>query len=120
MTDVVLVLTTADSAELAAQIAAVLVDERLAACVNVSAAMESTFRWEGAIEQATERQLVIKTTQAQVGAVQKRIAELHSYELPEFLVIPVAAGSPGYLDWVRSSTGAPGSGGTRSPSAESK
>jgi periplasmic divalent cation tolerance protein len=113
MTEVVLVLTTADSAELAEQIATALVDERLAACVNVSAPMQSTYRWAGTVERATEHQLVIKTTQAHVGAVQKRLAELHSYELPEFLVVPVAAGSPGYLDWVRSSTGGPGSAGTR-------
>jgi periplasmic divalent cation tolerance protein len=106
---VVLVLTTVDSMELGERIAAALVDERLAACVSVSSAVHSWYRWAGAVERATEHQLVIKTTQPQVGALQKRLAELHSYELPEFLVVPIAAGSPAYLDWVRSSTGGPGS-----------
>jgi periplasmic divalent cation tolerance protein len=113
MTDVVLVLTTVDSADAGSRIASALVEERLAACVSVSASAQSTYRWEGVVERATEYQLVIKTTQAQVGTLQRRIAELHSYELPEFLVVPVAAGSPAYLDWVRSATGAPGSAGTR-------
>jgi periplasmic divalent cation tolerance protein len=113
MTDVVLVLTTVDSAEAGERIAAALVGDRLAACVTVSAPVRSTYRWAGSVEQATEYQLVIKTTRAQVGALDTRLRQLHSYELPEFLVLPIAEGGAAYLDWVRSSTGASDSAGTR-------
>jgi periplasmic divalent cation tolerance protein len=99
--DVVLVLTTLGADINAVQLATTLVEERLAACVNVLPEMDSVFRWQGAVERDSERQLVIKTTRGQVLAVQACIAELHSYELPEFMVLAVADGSTAYLGWVQ-------------------
>jgi periplasmic divalent cation tolerance protein len=99
MTDVVLVLTTI-SEERAEPLARVLVDERLAACINIHGPMRSIYRWKGAVEHEAERQLIIKTTRDRVPALEARIKALHSYELPEFVVLPVEGGSEGYLDWV--------------------
>ena len=101
MTDCVLILTTVANAEAGASIARTLVEERLAACVNVHGAMTSCYRWQGAVEVAEERQLVVKTTVAQRQAVETRVRALHAYELPEFLVLPVLEGSDAYLQWVR-------------------
>ena len=102
--DVVLILTTVPAAARAETIARSLVDERLAACVNVLSTMTSFYRWQGTIEQEEERQIVIKTTRDRVPAVQTRLRDLHAYEVPEFLVLPVSDGSTGYLDWVRNET----------------
>ena len=103
MTDIVIVLTTVPDGELGETIASALVGERLAACVNVHAPMTSVYRWEGRVERESERQLVIKTTRDRVRLVQTRVAELHSYKLPEFLVLPVSDGSTAYLGWVAES-----------------
>ena len=80
-----------------------LVEEGLAACVNVLPPMESVYRWQGSVHQDAERQLVIKTRAERVDALRGRLATLHPYEVPEFLVLPVSAGSPSYLDWVKGS-----------------
>jgi periplasmic divalent cation tolerance protein len=103
MTDVILVLTTAPEDE-AERLARTLVDERLAACVNVHAPMTSIYRWKGAVERDTEQQLVIKTTSERLQALVERLTALHSYELPELLVVPTATGSVDYIAWVRSET----------------
>jgi periplasmic divalent cation tolerance protein len=100
MSRIVLVLTTVPSDALGEALATALVTERLAACVNVGAAMTSIYRWKGSVERETERQLVIKTTADRVTAVQQRIKELHPYELPEFVVIEVSGGSDEYLKWI--------------------
>ena len=102
MSRIVLVLTTVPSEALGEEIATALVAERLAACVNISAPMASIYRWKGNVERDVERQLVIKTTADRVMALQQRIKELHSYELPEFVVIDVSSGSEAYLKWVAS------------------
>ena len=101
MTDVVLVLSTVPDDERAELLARTLVDEHLAACVNLHAPMVSLYRWAGQIERAAERQLVIKTTTDLVPALEARLKQLHSYELPEFLVVPVTGGSEAYVSWVR-------------------
>ena len=101
MTDLVIVLTTVPEGDLGDTIARRLIEQRVAACVNVCAPMTSLYRWRGVVERETERQLVIKTTREHVPAVQACIAELHSYELPEFLMLAVAEGSTAYLGWVR-------------------
>lgn len=101
MTDVVLILTTVPADDRGEVIARTLVDERLAACVNLLAPMTSFYRWEGTVERDVERQLIVKTTRDRVLAIQERLAQLHSYELPEFVVLPVSDGSTGYLEWVR-------------------
>jgi len=102
--DIVLVLTTAPDDDRAVVWARALVEERLAACVNVHASMLSFYRWEGAVERDAERQLVIKTTRARVPALRGRLEELHTYELPEFVVLTVEAGSDGYVRWVGEQT----------------
>jgi len=96
----VIVLTTVPSDALGEEIAAALVGDRLAACVNIGAPMTSIYRWKGKVERETERQLVIKTTVDRVNVLQQRIKELHSYELPEFIVIELSGGSEAYLQWV--------------------
>src|SRR5262245_43424214 len=102
MSRIVLGLTSVPAEALGEEIATALVSERLAACVTISAPMTSIYRWKGNVERDVERQLVIKTTADRVKALQQRIKELHSYELPEFLVIEVSSGSEAYLKWVAS------------------
>jgi periplasmic divalent cation tolerance protein len=104
MPDTVLVLTTVSDDERADSIARALVDERLAACVNLHGSMTSFYRWKGIVERDAERQLVIKTTRERLPALEARLKALHSYELPEFLVVAVDAGSAAYLGWVREAT----------------
>jgi periplasmic divalent cation tolerance protein len=103
-TEVVVVLTTAPDEERAASWARTLVDERLAACVNLHSPMTSFYRWKGIVERAAERQMVIKTTRERIPALQARLGELHSYDLPEFLVLSVDSGSEEYLKWLAEQT----------------
>ena len=102
--DVVIILTTVPEGDLGEAVARRLIEERLAACVNVYGPITSFYRWRGAVERETERQVVIKTTRAHVPAVQACLAELHSYDLPELLVLAVADGSTAYLAWVEGET----------------
>jgi periplasmic divalent cation tolerance protein len=102
MTDVVLILTTMPDDPRSDEVARTLVDERLAACVNVHGPMMSTYRWKGKVECDRERQLIIKTTRDRVSALESRLRSLHPYELPEFIVVPVESGSEAYLKWVAS------------------
>ena len=105
MTDeYVLVLTTLPTDADGAAFARTLVEEHLAACVNLLAPMESIYRWDGNIETETERQLVIKTTRERVAALWDRVRELHPYDVPEFLVLPIVDGNDAYLRWVGEST----------------
>jgi len=99
-TDVVIVLTTAPDDDRVETWARRLVEERLAACVNIHGPMISLYRWKGAVERDPERQVVIKTTSDRVAALRTRLRELHSYELPEFVVLTVEDGSEEYLRWV--------------------
>jgi periplasmic divalent cation tolerance protein len=100
----VLVMTTLPADADAAGFAQTLVEDRLAACVNLLAPMESVYRWEGRIEREAERQLFIKTTRERVDALWQRIRELHPYDVPEFLVLPIVDGNDAYLRWVGEST----------------
>jgi periplasmic divalent cation tolerance protein len=100
----VVVLTTIGNGEDAHTLASILVNERLAACINVLAEMDSTYRWKGGVESERERQIVIKTTADRLPALQARLHDLHPYELPEFLVLPISGGSEKYLSWIREST----------------
>ena len=84
-----------------------LVDERLAACVNILPSIRSVYRWKNAVERADERQLVIKTTSSQVSALEARIRALHPYDIPEFIVIPIVQGSADYLFWIADATRKP-------------
>ena len=94
-----IVLTTLGADADAAAIARTLIDERLAACVNILPPMTSVYRWQGRVEQDREQQTVIKTASDRVDALQARLRQLHPYELPEFLVLD-ATGSDAYLAWV--------------------
>lgn len=103
MTDKRIVLTTAGSHEEAIKIARALVERQLAACVNIVARVESVYRWEGKVEEAEEFLLFVKTTESAAVRVQEAIRELHSYDLPESIVLPIMAGSDLYLEWIGSS-----------------
>jgi periplasmic divalent cation tolerance protein len=98
---VAICLTTCPDETIATRIADALVGEELAACVNQLPGVISTYRWQGALQCDHEVLLVIKTLEPQIEAVQRRVAALHPYELPEFVVLPVSTGSERYLDWIR-------------------
>lgn len=100
----VIVLTTMPADDDAVVLARALVEERLAACVNVLEPMTSVYRWQGEVRQDRERQLIVKTRADLVDALRDRLPSLHPYDVPEFLVLPVADGSDRYLEWVREST----------------
>ena len=104
MSDLILILTTMPDDKRADELAASLVEEQLAACVNVHAPMMSTYRWKGAVEREAERQIVIKTTPQRREAVEARLRTLHPYELPELVVID-ARSSEAYGRWVIESSG---------------
>ena len=101
---VVLILTTVPDDDSAETLARTLVEERLAACVNLHGPMTSLYRWNGVLEREPERQLIIKTTSDRIPAVEARVRQLHSYDVPEFLVVPVATGGAAYLSWVGEQT----------------
>jgi periplasmic divalent cation tolerance protein len=100
MTDKRIVLTTASSQEQARKIARHLVERRLAACVNTIPRVESVYRWQDKVESAQEWLLIIKTTAERFPAVRDAIRELHSYDLPECIVVSVEDGSLPYLKWL--------------------
>lgn len=102
--DYVIVLTTLPADADEAEFARVLVEERLAACVNLLPLMESIYRWEGRVERETERQIVIKTARERVAALWDRVREMHPYEVPEFIVLPIVDGNDSYLRWVGEGT----------------
>ena len=104
MTDYVIVLTTLPSEGDAERFALQLVEERLAACVNILPPMRSVYRWRNAVEQANERQLLIKTTRARLSALENRLRKLHPYDVPEFVVLPIDSGSADYLSWLSETT----------------
>jgi len=85
-----------------------VLDERLAACVQLLPQVESLYRWQGQIEQAEETLLLMKTSQARWPALRDRLAELHPYEVPEIVALEIADGLPAYLDWVRDETSGDG------------
>lgn len=107
MEGVRLVLVTAPARE-AAEMARTLVQERLAACVNLLPAVTSVYRWEGAVEEARETLMVLKTSAGRVEDLRGRVVALHPYEVPEFLVVPVESGLEAYLAWVLTETGGQG------------
>lgn len=96
-----IVLTTAANPDEARRIGRALVEERLAACTTLIPAVESIYRWQGAIETSAETMLLIKTEVGKLTQLEARLLALHSYDTPEFLVLPVHAGSDKYLAWMR-------------------
>jgi periplasmic divalent cation tolerance protein len=103
-----IVLTTAGSREEAEQIARALLEERLAACVNIVPGLTSIYRWKGDVETASELLLLIKTTAACVEGLEATLRRLHSYEVPEFLVLTPEAAGKSWLDWLLHETAPPG------------
>jgi periplasmic divalent cation tolerance protein len=104
MTDKIIVLVTCGSRKEARKIARALVGQRLAACVSeIGVPIASTYRWKGKVESAKEFLLFVKTTKKRFAAVRDEVRKLHSYEVPEIIALPIAAGSRTYLDWIASS-----------------
>ena|SRR5690348_102244 len=110
MTNKIVVLVTCGSINEAQQIGRALVDRKLVACANIfRIPVQSIYRWKDKIELAEEVLLLLKSSRSRFAAVQSAIRKLHSYDVPEIIALPIAAGSRGYLEWISSSV----SGGTR-------
>jgi periplasmic divalent cation tolerance protein len=105
MTDVLVVLVTAPSPEVAASLARALVEARLAACGNVLPGVRSIYRWEGKVCDEPETLLVLKTTRGRLEALRDEVLRRHPYQVPEVVALPVEGGSEGYLAWVREQVG---------------
>jgi periplasmic divalent cation tolerance protein len=110
VTDAVVVLVTAPTAEKAAELARALVEEGLAACGNVIPGLRSIYRWEGRVQDEPETLLLLKSRAGAFEALRRRIVELHPYDVPEVLRLPVEAVHEPYLAWIRDSVRTPGGG----------
>src|SRR5882762_9871553 len=104
MTDAVLVLTTLPNSEAAAELANRLVSEKLAACANILPALRSIYRWQGKVQDENEVLVLLKSRQGQYERLKTRILELHPYDVPEILAIPIERGHGAYLDWIARET----------------
>lgn len=104
MTPAIVVLVTVGSEREAETIATALLEERLAACVNVTSPVRSLYRWEGRIADDREWQLIIKTQARLFEALAARVHALHSYDVPEVIALPVLAGTTDYVDWIQKET----------------
>ncbi len=102
--ETILVISNLPDQESAAKLAAILIEQRLAACVNVQSPCTSVYRWQGKVETATEVPVFIKTTREHYPALEQAIKANHPYELPEIIAVPLVAGLPAYLEWVRTET----------------
>jgi periplasmic divalent cation tolerance protein len=102
--ETILVLTNVPDNAVAKTLAEAMVEQRLAACVNILPVVQSVYRWQGVIEQASEITLMIKTTRARYAELEQLIQHLHPYDVPEVIAIPVSAGLPSYLQWIESET----------------
>ena len=103
MDDVLLVISTFPDAETAKRISAALVTEKLAACANLLPAIDSIYRWQGKLEESAEVMGFFKTTRVRFSAFESRLRAMHPYEVAEVIAVPIADGSPPYLEWVRES-----------------
>ena len=103
MTQCLIYMTASNDAE-ARTIARILVQERLAACVNILAGMRSVYRWEGEIQEEAEIVLIAKTRRDRVSALTDRVTEIHSYDCPCVVAIPIDGGNPEFLDWIDAET----------------
>lgn len=104
MTDVILVLTMLPNADAAVEVAKAVVNEKLAACGNILPAVRSIYRWKGKVEDANEVLLLLKTRSEHFDRIRARILELHPYEVPEVLALPVEQGYYPYLEWLTRET----------------
>ena len=101
----VIVLTTFPADGDVEMVARTLVEERLVACVNILPVMDSVYLWQGTLDQSRERQMVLKTIHGRVDELMRRLEELHPYEVPELLVLPVSGGGERYLAWIGENVG---------------
>lgn len=101
MKDAFIVCCTCANAVEARRIATTLVEERLAACINILPSICSIYRWKGKVESAEEWLLLIKSAEPYFSKLRDRIAELHSYDTPEIIMLPIVAGSERYLSWLK-------------------
>jgi periplasmic divalent cation tolerance protein len=99
-----LVLTNVPDRAAAEKLADMLIEKRLAACVNILAPCRSVYRWKGALQHDEEHPMLIKTTQERYLALEQALRERHPYELPEIIAVPIERGLPAYLDWVAAET----------------
>jgi periplasmic divalent cation tolerance protein len=105
LTDKIVVLVTCGSKKEAERLASAVVEAKLAACVNIlTAPVQSVYRWKGKVERAKEFLLVIKSTRRKFAALTREIEKRHSYDMPEIIALPIAAGSRNYLKWIADST----------------
>ena len=104
MTSAIVVLVTVGSEREAETIATALLEERLAACVNITSPVRSLYRWEGRIADDQEWQMVIKTQARLFETLAARVRALHSYDVPEIIALPVLAGTTDYVDWIQNET----------------
>ncbi|MCP3870991.1 MAG: divalent-cation tolerance protein CutA [Gammaproteobacteria bacterium] len=104
MKDALIVFCTCPDMGSAQRISESLVDRDLAACVNISSPVTSVYKWQGKLETAEEILLLIKTNSSRYEALQQSLVDLHPYELPEVVAVPVSQGLPGYLDWINQCT----------------
>jgi periplasmic divalent cation tolerance protein len=100
VSDARVVYVTCPSLKEAEHIAETVVNERLAACVNIFSGVMSVYLWQGTLEKEQEVFLLIKTMQTKLPALQERLLALHSYTVPEFIALPILSGSPAYLQWI--------------------
>ncbi len=104
MSEISIVLVTAGNEDEAVKIGKTLVEERLAACANIVPRVRSIYRWRGEIHDEQEVLIIIKTRTSLFQALEKRVKELHSYEVPEIISFPITRGLPQYLEWVAAET----------------
>ena len=102
--EMIMVVSNMPNAEVATAIAHELVGRQLAACVNILPGVHSVYRWQGAVEEASEVTVLIKTRRACYAALEAAITTLHPYDVPEILAFPISGGLPAYLGWVAEST----------------
>lgn len=105
MTGFIVVLITAPGEEEAAAMAQALVDDRLAACVNIVRNIRSIYRWQGSVEDENEALMLVKTRRDLFERLRERVKELHSYSVPEIIALPIGEGSEDYLAWITHETG---------------
>jgi len=104
MTDAMLVLSTFPNSDAAADMAKKVVDEKLAACANILPAVRSIYRWQGKVQDDNEVLVLLKTRQGQLERLKQRILELHPYDVPEVIALPIEQGHAGYLEWIANET----------------
>jgi periplasmic divalent cation tolerance protein len=104
MTDKILVMSNCGTAEEAGKVARALLDARLAACVNIVPGVLSLYHWQGAIEEAAEWTLLIKSTRAHFSALCSELRRVHSYQVPEIIALPIVDGDASYLEWIERET----------------